>query len=503
MKRYLLSLDQGSTSSRAMVFDDQGRIHARAQVGLSTLLPKPDWVEHSPKQLLNSQLSAIQQVLRQLGSDKKRLVALGIANQRSTVLLWDRKTGRPVSPAISWQDRRTSKFCRSLARLSPPKADPSGKSSIADLIRQRTGLRLTPYYAAPKLAWLLEHTQGARKRAEKGDLLCGTVNSYLIWNLTGGRAHITDHTNAARMLLMDLSTLNWDQDLLDLFGIPRQMLPRIVPTCDYLGEAEIGKERIPIFCSIGDQQAASIGLGCVEKGSLTLNYGTGGFLLLNTGSQRQSLSGLLTSIAWSSPKRINYLLEGTVNSVGSALDWLREGLGLFKDVREIPLLHSKSRHRVFVIPSLAGLGAPHWRDDVPTLFFNLNRQTRHADLVRGMIEGIAFLMKDILEAMKPAGLTRSGYFRAGGGIANLDALLQFQADLFQAPIERPVVLEATSQGAAFLAGLGYGIWSDPLQIHELVRRGRVFRPRMAKQKAEALYQQWRKLIGLALQWSAN
>lgn len=497
MKRYLIALDQGSTSSRARVFDDQGRIHARAQVGLSTLLPKPDWVEHNPKQLFTSQLSAIQQVLKQLGRDKNRLVALGITNQRSTVLLWERKTGRPLSPAISWQDRRTSKLCRSLAGL--PSA--SGEGRIDDLIRQRTGLRLTPYYAAPKLAWLLEHTQGARRRAEKGDILCGTVNSYLIWKLTGGRAHITDHTNAARMLLMDLSTLNWDQDLLELFGIPRQMLPRIVPTCDYLGEAEIGRERIPIFCSIGDQQAASIGMGCIEKRSLTLNYGTGGFLLLNTGNQRQSLSGLLTSIAWSSPKRIDYLLEGTVNSVGSALDWLREGLGLFKVVREIPLLHSKSRHRVFVIPSLAGLGAPHWREDVPTLFFNLNRQTQRADLVRGVIEGIAFLMKDILEAMKPAGLTGSGHFRAGGGIAHLDALLQFQADLFRAPIERPAVLEATSLGAAFLAGLGCGVWSDPLQIKELVNRGRTFRPRMSRQKSEDLYHQWKKLIRLALQCS--
>jgi len=488
MRQYLLSLDQGSTSSRAIVFDDQGRLQAHAQVKLPTLLPKPGWAEHSPKQLLSSQLTAANQALKQLGGKKKHIVALGISNQRSTILLWERETGRTLSPAISWQDRRTSEFCKSI-------------QAKADLICQKTGLRLTPYYAAPKLAWLLEQIPGARKWTEKGDVLCGTVNTYLIWHLTDGKVHITDHTNAARMLLMDLSTLNWDQKLLDLFGIPRQILPRIVPTCDYLGEARIGREHIPILCSIGDQQAASIGLGCIEKGDLTLNYGTGGFLLLNTGNQPQSLPGLLSSIAWSSPKRISYLLEGTVNSVGSALDWLRDSLGIFKHTSEIPPLYHQSNNPALVIPSLAGLGAPHWREDVQTQFFNINRQTQRADLVRGMIEGIAFLMMDIFEAMKSAGFKQPRQIRASGGLANLDPLLQFQADLFQAPIQRPANTEATALGAAFLAGLSCGTWSGPLQILEVVKKGQTFRPRMPRQKAEELYRQWKKLIRLSLEWS--
>jgi glycerol kinase len=478
-----------------MIFDHHGRLQAHAQVKLPTVLPKPGWVEHSPKQLLSSQLSAAKLALKQLGRHSKKPVALGITNQRSTILLWERKTGRTLAPAISWQDRRASELCKALEHFSNSKA--------ADLIRQKTGLRLTPYYAAPKLAWLLEQIPGARKRAEGGDLLCGTVNSYLTWHLTNGQVHVTDHTNAARMLLMNLSTLSWDQELLDLFGIPQQMLPRIVPTCDYLGEARIGREQIPIFCSIGDQQAASIGLGCIEKDDLTLNYGTGGFLLSNTGNQPRYSPGLLTSIAWSSPKKISYLLEGTVNSVGSALDWLREGLGMFKTVKEISRLYKQSKHPAFVIPSLAGLGAPHWREDVPTLFFNIHRETRRADLVRGMADGIAFLMMDILETMKTPESNRFGRLRAGGGLANLDVLLQAQADLFQMPIERPINIEATALGAAFLAGLGAGIWSDPLQIQEVVKKGQTFRPNISGQKAEQLYHQWKKLLHLCLQGSSE
>lgn len=370
-----------------------------------------------------------------------------------------------------------------------------------ELIYQKTGLRLTPYYAAPKLAWLLEHIPQARKKAEQGDLLCGTVNSYLIWHLTRGQAHITDHTNAARMLLMNLSTLDWDHELINLFGIPPQILPRIVCTSQYQGDARIGRDEIPIFCSIGDQQAASIGLGCIQQGSVTLNYGTGGFLLLNTGFRTRSIPGLLTSVAWSSPKGVSYLIEGTVNSVGSALDWLREDLGLFKNNNEVSRLYTQSRHRLFVLPSLAGLGAPHWREDASTLFLNINRQTRRADLVRGMLEGIAFLMKDILEALKPTGLSRAGLFRAGGGLSRLDALLQFQADLFQAPIERPPTVESTALGAAFLAGLGCGVWSDPQEILKKVKKGRVFSPCISKKEADRLHRQWKRVIRLALQWA--
>jgi glycerol kinase len=476
-----------------MIFDHRGRLKAHAQVKLSTLLPKPGWVEHNPQQLLSSQVSAAKQALKQLEPHSKPPVALGVTNQRSTILLWERETGRTLAPAISWQDRRASELCKSLGQPT--------NSKITDLIRQKTGLRLTPYYAAPKLAWLLEHIPGARKRAERGELLCGTVNTYLIWHFTDGKVHITDHTNAARMLLMDLSSLNWDQELLDIFGISKQILPQIVSTCEHLGEAQIGKHQIPIFCSMGDQQAASIGLGCIEKGNITLNYGTGGFLLLNTGNKPQSQTGLLTSIAWSSPKKISYLLEGTVNSVGSALDWLRESLGIFKSVKEIPRLYEQSKHPAFVIPSLAGLGAPHWREDVPTLFSNLHRETRRADLVRGMVDGIAFLMMDILETMKQTGGNPSDRMRAGGGLAHLDVLLQFQADLFQSPIERPANVEATVLGAAFLAGLGCGVWSDPTEIQKVVRKGQIFRPKLPRQKAEQLYSQWEMLIHLALQRS--
>ncbi len=255
MTKYILALDQGSTSSRAIVFDPYGRVHAQAQVKLPTRCPKPGWVEHDPRQLLTGQISAVNRAINQLGSQKKGIIALGIANQRSTLLLWERQSGRPLTPAISWQDHRAAELCKSLA-----------DHKTTELIRQKTGLRLTPYYAAPKLAWQLEHIPQARKRAEQGDLLCGTVNSYLIWHLTRGQAHLTDHTNAARMLLMDLSTFYWDHELVNLFGIPSQILPRIVCTSQYQGTARIGRNEIPIFCSIGDQKAASIGLGCIKQG---------------------------------------------------------------------------------------------------------------------------------------------------------------------------------------------------------------------------------------------
>jgi glycerol kinase len=493
MKGDLLALDQGSSSSRAMIFDHSGKLKARTQVKLPTLIPKPGWVEHDARQLLSGQLSAAKQTLEQLGRYSKPPLAVGITNQRSTILLWERETGRTLAPAVSWQDRRALELCKSLGRPS--------NSKTTDLIRQKTGLRLTPYYAAPKLAWLLENIAGARKKAEKGELLCGTVNTYLIWHLTEGQAHITDHTNAARMLLMDLSTLNWDQRLLEIFGIPKQILPKIVSTCEFLGEAHIGKHQIPIFCSIGDQQAASIGLGCAERGDITLNYGTGGFLLLNTGYTPQSHSGLLTSMAWSSPRKVSYLLEGTVNSVGSALDWLRESLGMFKNVSEVPQLYKQSKHPAFVIPSLSGLGAPHWREEITSLFSNIHRETRRADLVRGMVDGIAFLMMDIFEAMKKTGVNPSDRIRAGGGLAHLDVLLQFQADLFQSPIERPANIEASALGAAFLAGLGCGAWSDPSQIQKIVKKGRTFKPKPPRQRAERLYSQWKNLIRLALQSS--
>ena len=330
-------------------------------------------------------------------------------------------------------------------------------------------------------------------------MLCGTVNSFLIWHLTGGRDHVTDHTNAARMLLMNLSTRQWDPELLDLFEIPSRILPRIVPTTGTLGEARFGRTSLPITCSIGDQQSASVGLGCMEKGDLTLNYGTGGFVLLNTGKRLGSRPGLLSSIAWSSAKEIAFLLEGTVNSVGSVLEWLRSDLKMFENMEALSRLCRSSRHRVLAIPTLTGLGAPYWREDLPMHFANIQRQTKPADLIRSVVEGIAFQMEDILETMKLTRGSRSRRIRAGGGIARVDELIQFQADLLQRPIERPAMVEATCLGAACLAGLGLGLWSSPHQIQCLGRKRKIFQPRASQQLMRQHYRQWKRLLQQVMQ----
>lgn len=479
MTDYLLGLDQGSTNSKAVLVNRKGRIVRQTAVPLKTVRSRPGcWVEHDPITLLNSQLGAAKRLMRSIGQ-KDSVSALGIANQRSTVILWDRNSGRPLTPAISWQDLRAAELTRQW-------------TDHRELIRSKTGLMLTPYYSAPKLRWLLDHIKGLHLKAEQGRVLCGTVNTYLIWHLTRGGLHATDHTNAARMLLMNLHSLSWDEELLSLFGIPPVMLPRILSTAADYGTARLSGREVPIRASIGDQQAGLLGLGAVRPGEAVVNYGTGGFLLVNTGSDLTLLPGLLSSLAWTTPEETSYVVEGTVNAVGTVFERLK-GFGWLKSVREIDRMIKSSRERVYLVPALAGLGAPHWLSGARMSLFGLESTTSNADLVRAAVEGVAFLIKDIAEVHRRNGTIRIGKLTAGGGGSRIGSLVQAQADLLGLPIIRSDASEATALGAAFLAGVGCGWWKSPSAVPKQIT-GKIFRPRISETEREERYGQWQKAI---------
>lgn len=485
---YVLALDQGSTSSRAVLYNHAGRIVYKSQTPLRSLLPAPDQVEHRPADILTTQRKTISDVLGWLGkNDAQKTAAIGITNQRSTFILWDRKTGQPLHNAISWQDRRGVKICQEMEKHQ-------------DLIQAKTGLRLTPHSTIGKVRWLLNHDRDIPKKAADGEILFGTVNSYLIWNLTKGRVHATDHTNASRTLMLNLKTLEWDQELLRLFDIPEAILPRLLPTTASYGEAVLGKHRIPILSSIGDQQGSLCGQGGFSPGDMALTYGTGGFLVFNTGAQLPARSDLLITIAWSSKDQIHYALEGTVNAVGSAILWLQNNLGLIAHPSEIDTLCKKARGKVFMIPALSGLGSPHY-SQADTVFLGLDRKTTRADLVKGLIDGIAYLMKDNYEQVKRESSAPTRRITAGGGAARNVYLLQFQADLFSKEVALASVYETSSRGAAYLAGLGCGFWKNLDEIQHLKQTRKLFQPRLEPRAVERLYARWQEALRLVQDWS--
>jgi glycerol kinase len=478
MPEYLLGLDQGSTHSKAILLDRKGRIVRTASSPLKTSRPRPGWVEHDPRSILNSQLNAASRLLRSVGR-KNAISAVGIANQRSTIILWDKKTGRPLTPAISWQDLRAAETIRTL-------------SDHRDLIRSKTGLMLNAHYAAPKLRWILERWKGLRTRAERGGVLAGTVNTYLIWHLTKGEIHATDPANAARTLLMNLHDLSWDEELLSLFSIPREILPEIRPCSANYGTARLGGRTIPIRASIGDQQSGLLGMGAVAVGEAVVNYGTGGFFLVNTGPQAVFVPGLLASLAWTTTNEKSYATEGTVNSVGTIFDWLVR-LGYLKSAEEIDRVVKISRERITLVPALAGLGAPHWLSEARTAILGLGPSTSRADIVRAAVEGIAFLVRDIIEALRSGGRVRIKRLEAGGGGSRIESLVQSEADLTGLTIQRSETTEATARGAALLAGVGCGWWPSPSAVPK-PRAGKIFRPRLSEAELNERYAVWNRAI---------
>ena len=487
----LLALDQGTTSSRAILFDRHGTPVATAQREFRQHFPEPGRVEHDAEEIWATQRATIAEVLARARTSIDRVHAIGITNQRETTLLWDRASGRPIAPAIVWQDRRTAPLC---ARM---KAD--GHEAR---VRERTGLVLDPYFSATKIAWLLEHVPGARARAERGELAFGTIDTWLAWKLSGGVLHVTDPSNASRTLLYDLHTADWSDALLALFDIPRSLLPRIVPSSGPIGEVELEGRRLPLAGIAGDQQAALFGQACFEPGMAKNTYGTGCFLLMNTGATPQvSNAGLLATAAWTldGPEGMQrrYALEGSVFVAGAVVQWLRDGLGLIAHADEIESLAGSvpDTAGVHVVPAFTGLGAPWWDPEARGAVLGLTRGSTRAHMARAAIESIAFQSADLLDAMQrdaPEPLTE---LRVDGGASANNLLMQFQADLLGVPVLRPRVLETTALGAASLAGLATGFWADTDALARHWQLDRRFEPRMSRDEAAARMAAWHDAVG--------
>ncbi len=493
---YILALDQGTTNSRAILFDQQGRISGVAQHEFPQIFPAPGWVEHDPIDILTSQLSAAVEVLAKAGIGPSDVAALGITNQRETAIVWDRATGKPVSNAIVWQDRRTAPLCQRLR-----------DDGTEDTIRRKTGLLLDPYFSATKIAWILDNVSGARARAENGQLAFGTVDSWLIWNLTSGTRHITDRTNASRTLLYNIVDDRWDEDLLRIFNIPASMLPEVVWSSESVGRvnAPLGPVGIEIAGIAGDQQSALFGQLCVTPGAAKCTYGTGCFLLENIGPTfRLSQQRLVTTLACSPARRLEYALEGSIFIGGAVVQWLRDNMRFFPaapDVESIAAAVPDSDGVVFV-PAFTGLGAPHWDPYAAGMIIGIRRGTQISHIARAAIESIAFQVADVLRAMDADTAIPCREMRVDGGAAANDLLMQFQADLLGIPVRRPAILESTAQGAAYLAGLATGYWTSVDEIAQ-TRAEAVFTAHSDRQAIDQLYAKWRDAVERAKGWNAT
>ena len=495
MAQYVLSLDQGTTSSRAMLFDHEGKIAGIAQHEFTQHFPKTGWVEHDPMDILTSQLNSAVEVLARARIRPRDVVVLGITNQRETTLVWDRETGTPIYNAIVWQDRRTAELCAQLQ-----------KDGNEDQIRRKTGLLIDPYFSGTKIAWILDNVEGARSRADHGKLAFGTVDSWLIWNLTSGKRHVTDRTNASRTLLYNVVEDRWDKDLLKLLNIPESMMPEVVWSSEKLARVStsLGLGEIEIAGIAGDQQAALFGQLCVNVGDAKNTYGTGCFLLQNIGDTfTLSKEKLITTIACSADRTLKYALEGSVFIGGAVVQWLRDKMQFFERSPDIEKIAAgvKDSGNLVLVPAFTGLGAPHWDPYASGMLIGLQRDTEIGHIARAALESIAFQVTDVLLAMQNDTGTRSKMLRADGGAAANDILMQFQADVLGIPVERPAILETTAQGAAYLAGLAVGYWSDVQEIAKTRPAGQIFNPNQDRKRAARQYTRWQDAVGRAKGWN--
>jgi glycerol kinase len=492
--KYILALDQGTTSSRALIVDREGNIGAVAQKEFRQIFPKSGWVEHDPKEIWSSQAGVVAEALARMSIDGSQIAALGISNQRETAIVWDRKTGEPIYNAIVWQDRRTSAFCDALK-----------KAGLADKIRQKTGLVLDAYFSATKVRWILDHVPGARKRAQAGDLAFGTVDSWLVWKLTDGRVHVTDVSNASRTLLFNIHEQKWDEELCTLFDVPLSMLPEVKSSSEVVGVrgAASGAGGIPIAGMVGDQQAAMFGNMCTEEGMIKNTYGTGCFIMMNTGAQaKDSKNNLLTTIAWKLGDQVTYALEGSIFIGGAVVQWLRDGLKCIACSRDVEALANSvpDNGGVYVVPAFAGLGAPYWDQYARGAIFGLTRGTTNAHIARACLESIAFQTKDVLDAMADDAGIPITELRVDGGASINDGLMEFQAGLTQVKVVRPQTLETTALGAAFFAGLAVGYWKDLAEIRGIWKKGAQFESHMAAERRAELLKNWHKAVGRVRDW---
>ena len=494
---YILALDQGTTSSRAILFDRDGGIKAVAQREFRQIFPQPGWVEHDPMEIWTSQAGVAVEVLAGAGARSADVAAIGITNQRETTLVWDRKTGQPVANAIVWQDRRTAGICD---RLRSDGTEP--------LFRERTGLVLDAYFSGTKLTWILDNVAGARKRAEAGELAFGTVDTWLLWKLTDGRLHITDTTNASRTLMFNIHTLKWDDELLRALGVPRSVLPDVRASSELYGEVTttLGLEGVKLAGIAGDQQAALFGQMCTSPGMTKNTYGTGCFMLQNTGRKGpQSKHKLLTTVAWTCNGVTEYALEGSVFIGGAVVQWLRDGLGIIRSSGDVEALARSvpDNGDVYLVPAFAGLGAPHWDQYARGTIVGLTRGATAAHIARAALESIAFQSADLLDAMQADAGVRLAELRVDGGAARNDFMMQFQSDLIGAPVVRPQITETTALGAAYLAGLAVGFWKSGDEIARQWRTERRFEPSMPAGRVREMRGRWTEAVARAKSWAAD
>ncbi|MBO5816218.1 MAG: glycerol kinase GlpK [Bacteroidales bacterium] len=492
MEKYILALDQGTSSSRAIVFDQYGQTKAVSQKEFTQIFPKPGWVEHNPMEIWSSQASVIAEAITSIDINGLNIAAIGITNQRETTIVWDAETGEPVYNAIVWQDRRTSEFCDCLKR--------DGRT---DLIRSKTGLIIDAYFSATKILWILENVPGARKKADEGKLRFGTVDTWLIWMLTRGEVHVTDVTNASRTMLFNIHTLEWDKELLNLFGIPESMMPEVKSSSEVYGytKTTLFAHEVPIAGIAGDQQAALFGQMCTEPGSVKNTYGTGCFMLMNSGERPiMSSNNLLTTIAWKIGDTVNYALEGSIFVAGSVVQWLRDGLGIIRSSAEVEALAASvpDNGGVYFVPALTGLGAPHWDQYAKGSIYGLSRGSTAAHIARAALEGIAFQTMDIVNAMqRDAGVTLKE-LKVDGGASRNNLLMQFQADILGTSVIRPIVTETTALGAAYLAGLAVGYWESIDHIKSQWGVEMEFKPEASQDTVTELKAGWADAISRTL-----
>ena len=498
---YILSLDQGTTSCRAFLFDQSAKVMASAQCEFTQHYPQPGWVEHSATEIFETQYQVCKEALKSSGVAAGEIVALGITNQRETLVVWNRATSEPIAPAIVWQCRRTASLCEEWK-----------KRGWEEKVQSRTGLLLDPYFSGTKLRWILDNVSGARQAAERGELAAGTIDSWLLWKLTGGKVHATDVTNASRTLLLDLDTGQWDPELLDLFEIPASILPRVLPTATHFGETDeswFGR-KIPILSMVGDQQSALFGQACWRPGQVKSTYGTGSFVLLHTGEKPQRGSGrLVTTVAWKRGKNpIEYAVEGSVFVAGAAIQWLRDQLGLLESAAQSEALARSvpDTAGVYFVPAFVGLGAPHWDPLARGMMVGLTRGTKREHIVRAALEAVAFQTRDLLEEMAGASEIQKSNLselRVDGGMAANDFFLELQADCLGLPVIRPRFIETTVLGAAYLAGLEAGMWKDLKELEPLWEADRTFEPSRNSSRMRDAYEGWKKAVALTREWARN
>jgi glycerol kinase len=491
----ILAIDQGTTGSTALLFNKEGQIVSNAYREIRQIYPQPGWVEHSPGEFIDTCLEVSREAIDRAGVDVSRLAGVGITNQRETTIVWDRHSGEPVYNAIVWQCRRTAPLCEELKR-----------KGLEQPIREKTGLLIDAYFSGTKLRWILDNIPQGQHRAEQGDLLFGTVDSWLIWNLTGGAAHVTDYSNASRTMLFNINTLEWDKDILEVLNIPAAVLPQVEPSSHVYGEAAaglLGDSRVPIASAVGDQQASLFGQACYQPGVAKNTYGTGSFILLNTGYQPiSSQRGLVATLAWGLGDEVVYAMEGSIFITGAAVQWLRDGLAIINNAPETEALASSvpDNGGVYFVPAFVGLGAPHWDMYARGTIIGLTRGTTREHLVRATLESIAYQTRDVIETMRDeAGLDIPLLRVDGGGSANA-FLMQFQADMLGIPIQVAAVTETTALGAAYLAGVAVGLWKDTSELQKLWRAARTYEPSMSTDRRDALYADWKRAVERARAW---